>query len=73
MAAEDHLGKQFLNRHLVEHHRWNPEQAHSDSEETANIWHSMEHELYSEGNLHWDKSRGQVSHTHSPERIHFDG
>jgi hypothetical protein len=76
MAAGESLGRQFLDRHLVEHHggEYGRVHTHPDpsqtSNESNNYWHDAEHEVMADTNdEHWGSN--QVPHHHSPERIHF--
>jgi len=74
MAASEHLGRQFLDRHLVAHHGYGqgikPEHPADFSNESNNHWHAMEHEVMEDiGDKYWGEN--QVPHHHSEERIHF--
>lgn len=73
MAAHEHLGRQFLDRHLVEHHGWQEnwlrDYDDDPSGEAINEEHSSEHKLMSVGVNDLDTP---IPHTHSPERIHFE-
>jgi hypothetical protein len=80
LAAEEHLGRQFLDRHLIDHHGYgtgSPGRAFNyypnpadHTNESNNFWHTAEHELMADNNDEaWGE--GQVPHHHSGERIHF--
>lgn len=76
MAAADHLGRQFLERHLVDHHAWKhdwlgdyDDGAPDATGNELSEMHAWEHE--SDTKETSDDWHPNVPHSHSPERIHF--
>lgn len=72
MSASEHLGRQFLNRHLVEHHGWQEEDLDNRSEESSNFQHDWAHK-YGDPDMpdpHEPRAL-YVPHSHSPEKIEF--
>lgn len=75
MAAHEMLGRQFLDRHLVEHHGWNRAwlEDYDEAPEEGHTLLSMEHKMDHMHGISSTNAGGysMTPHTHGPDQIHF--
>lgn len=69
MAAHEALGRQFLERHMADHHALSDREINDPMQEgdALNASHADLH-AYAGTDYH---TRDEVAHTHSPEEIKF--